>query len=672
MRQDPPHLRVLSFDTMTSKNNGLSAALVSNLQDVLSKRKGGSDGSAEEEEPPPSTSVSVDVAAKEEIDDSRPIVLVTNGDGIDSIGLVSLVEALVKEGLYNVHVCAPQTVKSVSSHSMTPGETIAASSADIKGATAFEVSGTTVDCISLGLSGALFAWSKPILVISGINQGSSCGHQMFYSGAVAGAREALISGVPSLSISLNWKKDESKESDFKDAVGGFKVTKQSMWRQTPSWQAVSANRHPGAGNFMVKSVSSHSMTPGETIAASSADIKGATAFEIFPFECIANLKSKYRLPVRGAVNTCPRMCKMEFRKTGEKGFSLNGIYRSLGTDKNNGLSAALVSNLQDVLSKRKGGSDGSAEEEEPPPSTSVSVDVAAKEEIDDSRPIVLVTNGDGIDSIGLVSLVEALVKEGLYNVHVCAPQTDKSASSHSMTPGETIAASSAGIKGATAFEVSGTPVDCISLGLSGALFAWSKPILIISGINQGSSCGHQMFYSGGVAGAREALISGVPSLCLSLNWKKDESKESDFKDAVGVTKQSMWRQTPSCQAVSANRHPGAGNFMSNQQSLGAQLAQLGRDASAAGAARRFTTQKKSIVEIESVGVAAKTDSRVKKYFRLEFVGKEQEEHTDEDLDIKALEDGFVSVTPLSLLPKMDSETQAAASEWISKALNADQ
>ena len=65
--------------------------------------------------------------------------------------------------------------------------------------------------------------------------------------------------------------------------------------------------------------------------------------------------------------------------------------------------------------------DGSAEE---PPSTS---DAAAKEEEkesdDDSKPIVLVTNGDGIDSPGLVSLVEALVREGLYNVHVCAPQT---------------------------------------------------------------------------------------------------------------------------------------------------------------------------------------------------------------------------------------------------------
>lgn len=117
-----------------------------------------------------------------------------------------------------------------------------------------------------------------------------------------------------------------------------------------------------------------------------------------------------------------------------------------------------------------------------------------------------------------------------------------------------------------------------------------------------------------------------------------------------LTKQSMWRSTPNWLAVSANRYP-AGHFMSNQQSLGLQLAQLGRDASAAvsrshcellkkkkrlmeglycpfpvfiflvgvfqGAARRLNTQKKH-VEIESVGVAGKSDSnRVKKYFRLE-------------------------------------------------------
>uniref|UniRef100_A0A2N9HCT1 Uncharacterized protein n=1 Tax=Fagus sylvatica TaxID=28930 RepID=A0A2N9HCT1_FAGSY len=108
----------------------------------------------------------------------------------------------------------------------------------------------------------------------------------------------------------------------------------------------------------------------------------------------------------------------------------------------------------------------------------------------------------------------------------------------------------------------------------------------------------------------------------------------------------MWRSTPNWLAISANRYP-AGHFMSNQQSLGIQLAQLGRDASAAGAARRLTTQKKQ-VEIESVGVAGKSDSnRVKKYFRLEFLDKEQEE-TDEDLDFRALESGYVSVHAIIL------------------------
>ncbi|KAB1218409.1 5'-nucleotidase SurE [Morella rubra] len=398
--------------------------------------------------------------------------------------------------------------------------------------------------------------------------------------------------------------------------------------------------------------------------------------------------------------------------------------------KNNFLPPGLVSNLQEVLSKKnnealKEGDQPKENVESTKPSSSTSVSDAG-EAIDCSKPIVLVTNGDGIDSPGLLYLVEALVREGLYNVNVCAPQSDKSVSGHSVTLQETVAVSSAEISGATAFEVSGTPVDCVSLALSGALFSWSKPLMVISGINRGSSCGHHMFFSGVVAGAREALMCGVPSLSISMNWKKDESQETDFKDAVTIclplinaamrdiekgiflkncslnieipsspltnkgfklTKQSMWRSTPNWLAVSANRYP-AGHFMSNQQSLGIQLAQLGRDASAAGAARRLTTQKKN-VEIESVGVAVKSDSnRVKKYFRLEFLEKEQEE-TDEDLDFRALESGFikewippacmiddcagkVAVTPLSLSPYIEMDTQTAASDWISAALHGEQ
>lgn len=379
--------------------------------------------------------------------------------------------------------------------------------------------------------------------------------------------------------------------------------------------------------------------------------------------------------------------------------------------KSNMLPPGLVSNLQEVLLNRRGNDDEGERQESTEPSTSASADVtAASDETDTSKPLLLVTNADGIESPGLIRLVEALESQGLYNVHVCAPQSDKSGSGHSVTLQETIAVSSGDINGVTAYEVSGTPADCVSLALSGALFSGSKPLLVISGINRGSSCGHNMFHSGVVAGAREALICGLPSLSISLNWKKDESKEGDFKDAVAVclplihaairdinkgifpkscsldveiptspltnkgfkvTKQSMWRSRLNWLAVSTNRHPSAGHFMSNQQSLGIQLAQLSRDASAAGAARRVTTQRKN-VEIESVGVAGKPDNnRVKKYFRLEFVDKEQED-VEEDLDFRALEDGFVAITPLSLIPHVESDVQGATSDWISSALGGEQ
>ncbi|KAG5248621.1 acid phosphatase survival protein [Salix suchowensis] len=389
--------------------------------------------------------------------------------------------------------------------------------------------------------------------------------------------------------------------------------------------------------------------------------------------------------------------------------------------KNNNLfPPGLVSNLQQVLLSRKGGGGGEekesdlsndANDQSTEPSTSACVENIEEEDNNNSKPVVLITNGDGIDSPGLRFLVEALVREGLCSVHVCAPQSDKSVSSHSVTLQETVAATSAEINGAIAYEISGTPVDCVSLALSGALFSWSKPLLVISGINRGSNCGYQMFYSGVVAGAIEALICGVPSLSISLNWKKEESQDSDFMDAVAVclpvinsairdiekgvfpqscslnieiptspstnkgfklTRRSMWRSSPSWQAVSANRHPSAGHFMSNQQSLGLQLAQLSRDASAAGAARRLTTQRKNMVEIESVGAAGKSDSnRVKKYFRMEFLDKEQED-TDEDLDFRALENGFVAITPLSLSRHIEEDAHLAVSDWISSTLHGDQ
>lgn len=383
--------------------------------------------------------------------------------------------------------------------------------------------------------------------------------------------------------------------------------------------------------------------------------------------------------------------------------------------KRNPLPSALVSNLQSVLAARR-----------PPPAEEVSTAAAPGEseasapaaEAPDApagdgapaRPVVLLTCAGGIRSEGLAALVDALVAGGRCDVHVCAPESDKSACGHSITIRETITATSVDFTGAKAFEISGTPVDCVSLALSGRLFPWSAPALVISGINAGPNCGYEMFHSSAIAAAREALVYGVPSIAISLNWKKDESKDSDFRDAaqvclplinaaladiekgtflrgcllnIGVpspssankgfklTKQSGYSPAQSWQAVSASRPSSAVQFMGMHQSLGIQLAQLGKDASAAGAARRVSAQRKTI-EVESVAAAGKQEVRevVKKLFRAEFVEK-QHEGLDEDIDLRALKNGFISVTPLNVHGQVEPEMEVPASDWLSAALSLD-
>ncbi|KAI6683686.1 hypothetical protein NL676_029599 [Syzygium grande] len=145
----------------------------------------------------------------------------------------------------------------------------------------------------------------------------------------------------------------------------------------------------------------------------------------------------------------------------------------------------------------------------------------------DQRPTILVTNDDGIDAPGLRALVRALVSSGRYHVRVCAPDSEKSAVSHSITWRHPIAVKRVDIDGAEAFAVSGTPADCTSLGISNAIFS-SVPDLVLSGINKGSNCGYHTVYSGTVAGAREAFFNGVPSVSLSYDWVGGKSKVDDY------------------------------------------------------------------------------------------------------------------------------------------------
>jgi len=125
---------------------------------------------------------------------------------------------------------------------------------------------------------------------------------------------------------------------------------------------------------------------------------------------------------------------------------------------------------------------------------------------------ILVTNDDGYEAKGLLSLVEALYELEDVEITVVAPANEKSACGHSLTlvrPLRFISVEDDFYK-----LDDGTPSDCVYLALS-TMFEDAKPDLLISGINRGSNMGEDITYSGTAAGAMEAVLHGVPAVAIS-------------------------------------------------------------------------------------------------------------------------------------------------------------
>jgi 5'-nucleotidase len=124
--------------------------------------------------------------------------------------------------------------------------------------------------------------------------------------------------------------------------------------------------------------------------------------------------------------------------------------------------------------------------------------------------LVLLTNDDGVDAPGLSALAEHLAPLG--EVIVAAPATEQSAKSHALTMHEPLRVHR---RAPGWFSVSGTPADCIYIGVHH--LCGRRPDVVVSGINRGTNLGEDIHYSGTVAGAREAVIQGVPGLAVSLD-----------------------------------------------------------------------------------------------------------------------------------------------------------
>ena len=129
------------------------------------------------------------------------------------------------------------------------------------------------------------------------------------------------------------------------------------------------------------------------------------------------------------------------------------------------------------------------------------------------KPLILLSNDDGIFSEGLSALRQEIKKIG--DVAVVAPDTQKSAVGHAITVKEPLRVEKY-LRNSRFFgyAVSGTPADCIKLAILSIVER--KPDLVISGINHGANTSLNVIYSGTVSAATEGTIFGIPSIAVSL------------------------------------------------------------------------------------------------------------------------------------------------------------
>jgi len=142
------------------------------------------------------------------------------------------------------------------------------------------------------------------------------------------------------------------------------------------------------------------------------------------------------------------------------------------------------------------------------------------------KPLILITNDDGISSKGILSLVEAMKPLG--DILVVAPDKPQSGMGHAITIHSPLRLQkSSQFSGVNAYTCSGTPVDCVKLAIYEVLK--SKPTLLVSGINHGGNAATNVLYSGTMSAAIEGAIEGIPSIGFSL---MDHAADADFEAAI--------------------------------------------------------------------------------------------------------------------------------------------
>jgi 5'-nucleotidase len=237
-----------------------------------------------------------------------------------------------------------------------------------------------------------------------------------------------------------------------------------------------------------------------------------------------------------------------------------------------------------------------------------------------NRPLILICNDDGIDAPGIQQLAASL--DGLADLCVVAPESEQSAVGHAITVRDPVRAHEYAFSvpsgSIPAWAVSGTPADCIKLATAQILDR--DPDLVVSGINRGPNTAVNVLYSGTVSAATEASIIGLDAIAFSFcNWTAEHYEVAGH-----------WARRITEQVLDTGLPPGVLLNVNVPDREADQIQGL-----------KVTRQARSRWE-ESF--EARVDPFDRRYFWLTgtFVNLDDGNETD----LNAIEDGYVSVTPL--------------------------
>lgn len=236
------------------------------------------------------------------------------------------------------------------------------------------------------------------------------------------------------------------------------------------------------------------------------------------------------------------------------------------------------------------------------------------------RAHILITNDDGLAAPGLMALAEALSKIG--RLSIVAPNRNWSASGHAKTMHKPLRADQGALPNKMpAVVTTGCPADAIALGLMG--LAEGPVDLVVTGINSGANLGHDVTYSGTVTAAMEGTIAGIPSFAISLDSKEPEADYSVAAAFAAQLAQALLRQgLPANTLLNANVPA-----LPSPQIRGVKITRMG-------------------LRIYRDELIHRTDPFGRPYY---WIGGEPPTGVpDSGTDVWALEEGYISVTPLQL------------------------